>query len=67
MTVLLVGNAANWFDTLATEQKNTIDSLVAAFKARYKPPDMKFKSAKELYSRRQREDESVDDFIDSKA
>ena len=44
----------------------TIATFKTAFQLRYKPPaTMKFKSAKELYSRRQRDDESVDDFIES--
>ena len=64
--VLLTGNAANWFDTLGQDDKEDYDWLVAAFKLRYKPPDMmKFKSAKELYSRRQRDDETVDNYIES--
>ena len=64
--VLLAGNAANWFDTLNQEDREDYDRLVAVFKLRYKPPEtMKFKSAKELYSRRQRDDETVDNYIES--
>ena len=66
MKVLLKGNAANWFDSLTATQTASFDALVTAFKTRYKPPDtMKFKSAKELYSHKQREDESAEDFIES--
>jgi len=66
MKVLLAGNAANWLDGLTQVQTGTFDALVTAFKTRYKPPDtMKFKSAKELYSCKQREDESAEDFIES--
>ena len=67
--VLMKGHAADWMETLppgTTAIPETIGSFKAAFQERYKPPaTMKFKSAKELYSRRQRDDESADDFIES--
>jgi len=65
MKVLLTGNAHGWLETLADANKNTIAALIEAFKARYKPPDtIKFKSAKELYSRRQKDDETVYEYIE---
>ena len=66
MNVLLTGNAHGWLSTLADADKNTIAALIAKFKTRYKPPEtIKFKSAKELYSRHQKDDETVDEYIEA--
>jgi len=60
--VMLTGNAALWFDSLG-EVTTTVDAN-SEFDRRYKMPDIiKYKSAKEIFSRRQREDESADDYI----
>ena len=58
--VMLAGNAALWFDSLG--EVTTVVDAKAEFDGRYKMPDkIKYKSAKEIFSRRQREDESADD------
>ena len=62
--VMLVGNAADWLETLALEEGfPTFDELRQAFFSRYKP-DSKYKSARDIFSRTQGEAESVDSFID---
>ena len=46
------------------EQKDTIAHLRDAFATRYQTPDaLKYKSASEIFTRRQTQDESVDDYI----
>jgi len=64
--VMLVGNAADWLETLALDERfPTFDKLRQAFFSRYKPPEVaKYKSAKDIFSRTQDEAESVDSFID---
>ena len=64
--VMLVGNAADWLETLALEERfPTFDELRQAFFSRYKPPEVaKYKSARDIFSRTQDEAESVDSFID---
>jgi len=65
LKVLLVGNAAIWFDSLVEPATTTFNGLKTAFEARYKAPEvLKYKSAKEIFSRRQKEDESVDNYIE---
>jgi len=62
--VLLAGNAALWFDSLPQATMTSFDALQQAFNERYKTPEiMKFRSAKEIFSRRQQPNESCDDFI----
>ena len=62
--VLLIGNAALWLDTLPQETLTDFARLTAAFTERYEIPEvMKFKSAKEIFSRRQQVGESVDDYV----
>ena len=62
--VLLAGNAALWFDSLPQATSTSFDDLQQAFNERYKTPEiMKFRSAKEIFSRRQQPNESCDDFI----
>ena len=64
--VMLVGNAADWLETLDLEERlPTFDELREAFFARYRPPEVaKYKSARDIFSRTQDEAESVDSFID---
>jgi hypothetical protein len=64
LAVLFRDAAADWFESLASEHTNNIDSLRAAFAARYQTPEvLKFKSAAELFTRKQSENESVDDYV----
>jgi len=61
--VLLTGNAAIWMDALQDDQKSDYKILTDKFSERYKSSDlMQYRSAKEIFTRRQRADESVDDF-----
>ena len=64
--VMLVGNAADWLETLALEERfPTFDELRQAFFSRYRSPEVaKYKSARDIFSRTQDEAESVDSFID---
>jgi len=65
MKVLLVGPAGTWFESLDKDAIKGYSELLAAFKTRYMPPAaLKFKSAKELYSRKQLDGESVDGYIE---
>ena len=62
--VLLIGNAAMWLDTLSQKTSADFDRFTRAFTERYEIPEvMKFKSAKEIFSRRQQVGESVDDYV----
>ena len=64
--VLLVDHAATWYDSLpqpvaGEAAATTYDNLKAAFETRYKAPVvLKYRSAKELFSRKQSSEESVD-------
>jgi len=63
LKVLLTGNAALWLDNLPRATLTDLGRLTEAFKERYEIPElMKFKSAKEIFSRRQQIGESVDDY-----
>ena len=62
--VLLKANAADWYDALSDASKDTFEHLNAAFAARYQSPDtIKYKCANELFTKKQAETESVDEYI----
>ena len=62
--VLLKDNAALWLDSQPQDVLANLASLKTAFDERYRTPEvMRYKSAKEIFSRRQNEDEKVDDYI----
>ena len=62
--VLLAGNAAVWLDSLPNATLTDFNALQQAFNERYKTPEIiKFRSAKEIFSRRQQPNESCDDYI----
>jgi len=64
MRVLLTGTAALWLDTLKSTQAVSLKETAEAFEERYKTPEIaRYKSAKEIFTRRQREDENVDDYV----
>ena len=64
LAVLFKDAAADWFESLADGHKNNIGNLRTAFADRYQTPEaLKFKSASEIFTRKQRDDESVDDYI----
>jgi len=60
--VLLTGSAVIWLDT--SEKINSITTFKTEFNKSYKIPEIiKYRSAKKIFSRRQREDECADDYI----
>jgi len=61
--VLMNGPAAVWLESLPSSATDTMAHLKEAFKQRFQSPQvLKFKSAKEIFSRRQGPMESVDEF-----
>jgi len=73
MKVLLVSNAAVWLESQEALRNadgapviTTFNELKTAFENRYKTPDiLKYKSAKEIFTRRQEEGESCDNYIEA--
>jgi hypothetical protein len=64
LAVLLKDSAADWFESLRDDQKNSIENLRTAFGSRYQTPEaLKIKSAAEIFTRKQATDESVDDYV----
>jgi Retrotransposon gag protein len=64
LAVLFQDTAADWFESLADNQKDTIAKLRAAFASRYQTPEaLKIKSATEIFTRKQATNESVDDYV----
>ncbi len=62
--VLLKGAAADWLDALPDASKETFEKLSQSFSARYRATEsLKYKSASELFSGRQKDSESVDEFV----
>jgi len=61
---LLRGSAADWLEAQPAEVVDTLPHFLAAFQGRYDPNELtKYRSAQELFQRRQRIDESSEDFI----
>ena len=64
LKVLFVGNAAIWLDSLPQDVRDDYNHFIVAFEERYKKPELlTLKSAKERFSRKQGNAETVDDFI----
>jgi len=62
--VLLSGNAALWLDALLEATIGDLDRLSTAFSERYQTPGiLKFENAKVIFSKKQGEFQSVDDYI----
>jgi len=58
---MLTEEACDWLEKLPIGAKDTMDHLAEAFKTRFiRPPVLRFKSACELFGKRQGNDESVD-------
>ena len=54
LAVLLKDSAGDWYESLADDRKDTNSHLRAAFAARYQTPDsLKYKSANEIFTRKQ--------------
>jgi len=64
--VLLSGYAGVWVESLAGADLATFAAFKTAFNTRFKSPDMvRYKSAREIFTRKQSETETVDIFIES--
>ena len=64
LAVLFQNTAADWFESLADDQKDTIAKPRVAFASRYQTPEvLKIKSATEIFTRKQATNESVDDYV----
>lgn len=64
--VLLRDNAGAWYDTISDADKSSFDALRLAFNKRYLSTDaVKHRSARDLFTKRQAESETVDDFVAS--
>jgi len=64
LAVLFKDSAADWFESLRDDQKNSIENLRTAFGSGYQTPEaLNIKSAAEIFSRKQATDESVDDYV----
>lgn len=64
LAVLLKESAGDWYESLRDVQKDNIAHLREAFATRYQTPDaLKYKSASEIFTRKQTPEESVDDYI----
>jgi len=64
--VLNVGSAGNLLETLGENVRGDLYALQRAFNERYQTPEIvKYKTANEIFNRRQQEGENVDDYIAS--
>ena len=60
----MAGAAADWLDSLDAQAIRTIADVKTAFDGRWKTPDIvKLKSAREIFSRKQGQEETSDDYI----
>jgi len=60
----MVKNAALWMDALTETVAGDLTQLIQSFEERYRTPQiLKYRCSQELFNRRQKENESVDDFI----
>ena len=61
VTAVLVENVQDWVEKLNGDQKNTINHLKVAFSQRFiKPPIIRFRSACEIFGKKQANNKSVD-------
>ena len=64
--VLLQDSAAAWYDTIGASEKSSYDNLRSAFNRRYLSTDaVQHRSARDLFTKKQADAESVDDFVAS--
>jgi len=64
--VLLNQHAGVWVETLNFDQLPTFAAFKTVFEQRFKSPEMiKYKSAREIFTKRQGDNETVDTFIES--
>jgi len=64
--VLLTGPAAHWLDNRTFSDTAMFDNYKTDFEARYKTPEvMKYKSARQIFTRSQEDEETTDDYSTS--
>lgn len=64
--VLLRDNAGAWYDTISDADKSSFDALRTAFNKRYLLTDaVQHRSARDLFTKKQADSETVDDFVAS--
>ena len=64
LAVLLSGPAGDWYDALPEDNKDAFIHLCSAFNARYQATEtLKFKSAAEIFTRKQLDTETVDEYV----
>jgi len=62
--LLMKGQSREWYQSLEDVECDTIEHLEAAFKKRYEQSDLiKYRSARDIFSRKQGMEESVDDYV----
>ena len=62
--MLLTGAAAQWFEGLGADRKDTLANFKTAFKERFEASDLiKYQKASDLFNRKQKDTESVDNYI----
>lgn len=62
--VLLKEKAAEWLDSLPETSTDSLEHLITAFNARYQSPEsIKFKCASDLFTKKQADAESVDEYV----
>jgi len=63
-SVVLKESASDWLDALPNASKDTFAHLKEAFEQRYQTTTaIKYRSAKDIFARKQAENESVDDYV----
>ena len=63
-SLMMQGTACDWLDGLTTEQTASYAEMEKAFKERYGMPDcVKFKSVSNIFTRRQADNETINDFV----
>ena len=61
---MLVESSCDWLENLPDEKKNSFQNLETAFKERYvKPSILRYRSAREIFDRKQAPDESVESYV----
>ena len=62
--LLMTNQSREWYSSLEKTETDTIDKLEKAFKKRYMQSELiKYRSARDIFSRKQGKDECVDDYV----
>ena len=60
---MFVQSACDWLDGLEDAKKDTLEHLKAAFTERFIQPSFRFKSAREIFGKKQEMNETVDIYV----